>query len=159
MSYIDDYIMTLPKKYNTILGESGINLSGGQKQRVAIARALAADPDVIIADEPTGALDSQNTAEILEILQKIAEDGKLVIAVTHSGPEVNLPTEAPACTVVTAIFEGFSGGFHQLRRFFVSEQSRRVQRIEMRNMAVVLFRPFLFPVPFEKVAFRADTER
>lgn len=59
-------------------------LSGGQKQRVAIARALAADPDVIIADEPTGALDSQNTAEILEILQKIAEDGKLVIAVTHS---------------------------------------------------------------------------
>lgn len=59
-------------------------LSGGQKQRVAIARALAADPDVIIADEPTGALDSQNTAEILAILQKIAEDGKLVIAVTHS---------------------------------------------------------------------------
>ncbi|KGB14588.1 ABC transporter ATP-binding protein [Latilactobacillus sakei] len=59
-------------------------LSGGQKQRVAIARALAADPDVIIADEPTGALDSQNTAEILVILQKIAEDGKLVIAVTHS---------------------------------------------------------------------------
>lgn len=59
-------------------------LSGGQKQRVAIARALAADPDVIIADEPTGALDSQNTTEILEILQQIAEDGKLVIAVTHS---------------------------------------------------------------------------
>lgn len=59
-------------------------LSGGQKQRVAIARALAADPDVIIADEPTGALDNQNTAEILAILQKIAEDGKLVIAVTHS---------------------------------------------------------------------------
>ncbi|USG08343.1 ABC transporter ATP-binding protein [Latilactobacillus sakei] len=59
-------------------------LSGGQKQRVAIARALAADPDVIIADEPTGALDSQNTAEILAILQKIAEDGKLVITVTHS---------------------------------------------------------------------------
>lgn len=59
-------------------------LSGGQKQRVAIARALAGDPDIIIADEPTGALDSQNTKEVLEILESIAKDGKLVIAVTHS---------------------------------------------------------------------------
>ncbi|MDO1605765.1 ATP-binding cassette domain-containing protein [Lactobacillus sp. YT155] len=59
-------------------------LSGGQKQRVAIARALANDPDIIIADEPTGALDSQNTNEILEILEKISQQGKLVIAVTHS---------------------------------------------------------------------------
>lgn len=59
-------------------------LSGGQKQRVAIARALASDPDIIIADEPTGALDSKNTQEILEIMESIAESGKLVIAVTHS---------------------------------------------------------------------------
>ncbi|AUJ28887.1 MAG: ATP-binding cassette domain-containing protein [Liquorilactobacillus hordei] len=59
-------------------------LSGGQKQRVAIARALASDPDIILADEPTGALDSVNTQEVLEILNKIAKDGKLVIAVTHS---------------------------------------------------------------------------
>lgn len=59
-------------------------LSGGQKQRVAIARALASDPKVIIADEPTGALDSKNTAEVLEILNEIAAEGRLVIAVTHS---------------------------------------------------------------------------
>ncbi len=59
-------------------------LSGGQKQRVAIARALASDPQVIIADEPTGALDSQNTQEVLAILDQIAASGKLVIAVTHS---------------------------------------------------------------------------
>jgi ABC-type lipoprotein export system ATPase subunit/ABC-type antimicrobial peptide transport system permease subunit len=59
-------------------------LSGGQKQRVAIARALAADPDIIIADEPTGALDSQNTEEVLKILEDIAQDDKLVICVTHS---------------------------------------------------------------------------
>lgn len=59
-------------------------LSGGQKQRVAIARALAADPQIIIADEPTGALDSQNTKEVLELLKQIAQEGKLVIAVTHS---------------------------------------------------------------------------
>lgn len=59
-------------------------LSGGQKQRVAIARALANDPEIIIADEPTGALDSENTEEVLKILDEIAKEGKLVIAVTHS---------------------------------------------------------------------------
>ena len=59
-------------------------LSGGQKQRVAIARALASDPDIMIADEPTGALDSVNTTEVLELLKQIAEEGKLVIVVTHS---------------------------------------------------------------------------
>ncbi|WKY79564.1 ATP-binding cassette domain-containing protein [Leuconostoc lactis] len=59
-------------------------LSGGQKQRVAIARALAADPDIMIADEPTGALDAVNTAEVLALLEQIAQEGKLVIVVTHS---------------------------------------------------------------------------
>lgn len=64
-------------------------LSGGQKQRVAIARALASDPEIIIADEPTGALDSQNTQEILALLDEIAKDGKLVITVTHSETVAN----------------------------------------------------------------------
>ena len=60
-------------------------LSGGQKQRVAIARALINDPDIILADEPTGALDSQTTTQILNLLKEIADDeGKLVIMVTHS---------------------------------------------------------------------------
>lgn len=67
-------------------------LSGGQKQRVAIARALANDPDIIIADEPTGALDAQNTAEVLRILNEIAQEGKLVIAVTHSQTVANYGT-------------------------------------------------------------------
>lgn len=66
------------------LGKHPNQLSGGQKQRVAIARALANDPEIIIADEPTGALDSQNTEEVLKILDNIAKEGKLVIAVTHS---------------------------------------------------------------------------
>lgn len=61
-------------------------LSGGQMQRVAIARALANDPDIILADEPTGALDSETSVQIMELIQEIAKD-KLVIMVTHN-PEL-----------------------------------------------------------------------
>tara|TARA_Y100000310_G_scaffold286762_1_gene311202 strand:- start:2253 stop:2939 length:687 start_codon:yes stop_codon:yes gene_type:complete len=59
-------------------------LSGGEKQRVAIARAIVNQPDVIIADEPTGNLDPINTYEIIEILKKINEMGKTVILTTHN---------------------------------------------------------------------------
>ncbi|NOW87181.1 ABC-type lipoprotein export system ATPase subunit/ABC-type antimicrobial peptide transport system permease subunit [Clostridium beijerinckii] len=59
-------------------------LSGGQKQRVAIARALINNPKIIIADEPTGSLDSKTTIQVLEIMKDISRKGKLVIMVTHS---------------------------------------------------------------------------
>lgn len=59
-------------------------LSGGEKQRVAIARALVNDPSVVIADEPTGNLDSENGDMVLELLKTIAEKGKTVILVTHN---------------------------------------------------------------------------
>ena len=61
-------------------------LSGGQMQRVAIARALANDPDIILADEPTGALDSKTSVQIMDLIEEIAKD-KLVIMVTHN-PEL-----------------------------------------------------------------------
>ena len=63
-------------------------LSGGQMQRVAIARALANDPDVILADEPTGALDSKTSVQIMELIKEIAKD-KLVIMVTHNAEIAN----------------------------------------------------------------------
>lgn len=62
-------------------------LSGGQKQRVAIARALVNNPEMIVADEPTGFLDSQSQENVLEIFKELAEAGKTVIIVTHN-PEV-----------------------------------------------------------------------
>lgn len=84
-------------------------LSGGQKQRVAIARALSSDPKVIIADEPTGALDAENTEDVLKILDEIAAEGRLVIAVTHS------QHVADAGTRIVHLAEGKIDGDERIR--------------------------------------------
>ncbi len=75
-------------------------LSGGQQQRVAIARALANNPSIILADEPTGALDNESEEIILKILKKVVESGKLVIVVTHSEKVAN------HCNRIVRISEG-----------------------------------------------------
>lgn len=67
-------------------------LSGGQKQRVAIARALITNPKVVLADEPTGALDSHTTHDIMKLLQQINNEGKTIIVVTHE-PDVAAQTK------------------------------------------------------------------
>jgi putative ABC transport system ATP-binding protein len=65
-------------------------LSGGQKQRVAIARALASQPKVLLADEPTGALDSQTSEEVMSLIKKINDEGKTILVVTHEHEIANM---------------------------------------------------------------------
>ena len=60
-----------------------VHLSGGQQQRVSIARALAMEPEVLLFDEPTSALDPELVGEVLRIMQKLAEEGKTMVVVTH----------------------------------------------------------------------------
>lgn len=66
-------------------------LSGGQQQRVAIARALAGNPEIILADEPTGALDSKTSIEIMDMLEKLNEGGQTIILITH---DINIAKRA-----------------------------------------------------------------
>jgi cell division transport system ATP-binding protein len=83
---------SMQNKINEVLERVGLKgissklphqLSGGEQQRVAIARALLNDPELILADEPTGNLDPQTSAEVLSVLKKINENGKTVIMATH----------------------------------------------------------------------------
>ncbi len=84
MKYLDKVGLT---QWSTHLPSE---LSGGQKQRVAIARALAAQPKVLLADEPTGALDSKTSYEIMQLIQEINDEGKTILIVTHEADIANM---------------------------------------------------------------------
>lgn len=82
LSEIDDYIMSLPDKYDTLIGEGGINLSGGQKQRLAIARALMKESKILLLDEATSALDNVNQEKIKKVIFNLSKD-HTVLVVAH----------------------------------------------------------------------------
>lgn len=79
MAYLDEYIMSLPKQYDTLLGEGGVNLSGGQKQRLSIARTLSKKSEIILFDEATSALDNKSQEYIKKSIDNLVKDHTIVI--------------------------------------------------------------------------------
>ena len=79
LAYLDDFIMSLPKKYDTVLGEGGTNLSGGQKQRLSIARVLAKKSKIILLDEATSALDNESQEYISKTIDNLVKNHTVII--------------------------------------------------------------------------------
>lgn len=79
MACIDDFIMSLPEKYDTMVGENGVILSGGQKQRLAIARALLMKTEIILFDEATSALDNETQSEIQNAIDNLKGEYTVLI--------------------------------------------------------------------------------
>lgn len=79
LACLDEYIETLPDKYNTVIGEGGVTLSGGQKQRLAIARALIQKTEIILFDEATSALDNETQNKIQEAINNLKKDYTIMI--------------------------------------------------------------------------------
>ena len=105
---IHSFIDNLPNKYQTRLGEKGVNLSEGQKQRLSIARALLKDPDILVMDEPTAALDIEAERSLFERLPEFVREKTLFIA-THRLSTIN------ACNRILVVDESqlLASGSHQ----------------------------------------------
>jgi ATP-binding cassette, subfamily B, bacterial len=126
---IDDFIMTLPQEYNTLVGERGIKLSGGERQRVAIARAILSNRKILILDEATSSLDSVSEKAVQEAIHTVIQGRTSImiahrlstirdadrILVFHDGRIAEEGTHQDLVTKIDGVYAGFykiqSGGF------------------------------------------------
>ena len=122
-------------------------LSGGQQQRVSIARALAGDPAVILADEPTGALDSHTSREVLGMLQKLHREGNTVVLITHDN---SIAVQAERIIRLEDGHIVYDGGAHRLRRRRPRPRSRGPARRPGRRRGGMRMTPAMLSETFRQ---------
>ena len=88
-----EFIDQKEERFDMEISQGGTNVSGGQKQRVAVARALITHPKIILADEPTGALDSKSTDQLLSIFDQIHQSGQTILMVKTDKSSINFIKE------------------------------------------------------------------
>ena len=91
------------------LNHTPSQLSGGQQQRVSIARALAGNPSVILADEPTGALDSKTGRDVLHLLQELHDEGNTIVLITHDNSIASTASRVIRLADGKVVYDGPSG--------------------------------------------------
>lgn len=89
LACLDDFIESLPNKYNTIVGEGGVTLSGGQRQRLAIARALLLKTEILLFDEATSALDNKTQSKIQEAISNLKGEYTILIIAHRLSTVIN----------------------------------------------------------------------
>jgi ABC-type bacteriocin/lantibiotic exporter with double-glycine peptidase domain len=102
---LNSLVDSLPKGLHTVIGEKGIRISGGQRQRLAIARALYHEAEILLLDEITNQLDQKTESEVMLTLQKLTQQNKTIILVSHR-PE--------SWKLFDSVYELKNGKFHKV---------------------------------------------
>jgi subfamily B ATP-binding cassette protein MsbA len=129
MANAHDFILKLPKGYDTVVGERGATLSGGQRQRIGIARAIVRNAPILILDEPTAALDTESEQSVMEALERLMQ-GRTVITIAH-----RLSTIRDADKIVV-----LKGGV-------VAEQGKHDELVKLGGIYADLYRVQVAPPP------------
>jgi ABC-type multidrug transport system fused ATPase/permease subunit len=124
-----DFILKLPKGYDTVVGERGATLSGGQRQRIGIARAIVRNAPILILDEPTAAFDTESEQSVMEALQRLMQ-GRTVITIAH-----RLSTIRDADRIVV------------LKDGVVAEQGKHDELVKLDGIYADLYRVQVAPPP------------
>jgi ATP-binding cassette, subfamily B, bacterial PglK len=120
IAHIHDFIMQLPEQYKTRIGERGVRLSGGQKQRLGIARALYDNPDILVLDEATSAMDTLTESSVMKAIRSLGGE-KTIIMIAHR------LTTIRDCDVIYLLDEGMIAGYGDFEE--LSRSNKKFQRM------------------------------